>query len=168
MGLVISPDSELGKELAKWNKPYRFEPYPKMLYKAQVRSNGQAAVMAPPVPLYGWPQPQDYERALLEAEAFTRSCLLTVRDEAEERRAVSDGWRTTAEDALKAHEAREWQIAQAAAERHYTEARMSPQAQAEAARVDDATALHVPEVPETPRRPHRRTTPRPDEKPEAQ
>lgn len=136
MAIVITPESEYGKELAKWNKPYRFEPYPKMLYRAQRTASGKWSVG----------DPMD--------ESFTRSCQLIVRDEVEERRANDNGWRETQGEALAYQKSLDDEIARAAAEEAYRVSKMGKKAQAEAAAADAETMDHVAEVPEK-RRPGR-------------
>src|SRR4051794_4992391 len=99
MGVVISPDSELGKELAKWDKPYRFEPFPAMVYKA-VLVNGKAVVT-------------DINPNSGEMHQGT---TLIVQSEDELKRAKDQGWRDTPGAALDHHESLQRDIAQAAAE----------------------------------------------------
>jgi hypothetical protein len=53
-------------------------------------------------------------------------------------------------EALKALEAREFEIAELAASRAYTDRKMSPEARAEADRADRSTSQHLAEIPVTP------------------
>jgi len=134
MPVIITPESELGKEMAKWNKPYRFEPFPQMLYRAQRRTDGVVLVLDP------------------NDETFSRSCWLVVHDERERQRELERGWRESPAEALALFEARACDIADEAARRAAADQRMSEKAQAEAAAADAATPEHVPEVPQAPRR----------------
>lgn len=150
MGLVITPESELGQELAKWNKPYRYEEYPRMLYKAQKRLDGKVLCMETAPHRYGFLDDTAYMRAVDAAEVFTRQCQRTVHSDDERRRAESEGWRATAQEALDYHEQLEQFIGDAAAHRAHEDRLMSDKAKAEAKAVDDATHEHVAEVPRTP------------------
>ena len=70
MPIVITPESEMGKELAKWNKPYHYEPFPQMLYRARKRPDGVVT--------------------LLDAtgEEYDKGCYRTVNDEHERQMAL--------------------------------------------------------------------------------
>jgi hypothetical protein len=128
MALVITPESELGKELAKWNKPYRFEPFPQMLYRASKRADGVVS--------------------LFDSEGqYARSCYIEARSEAERQQYLEAGWRPSPEEALEAFEAKEKAIADAAAHRAYEDRNMSEAAQAEVKAAEAETAEHVAEVP---------------------
>ena len=130
-----SPESELGRELAKWQKPpgWLGSEFPKMLYQANDRGDGVISVGEP------------------DDENFSRRCQRIVRSEAEEHIALEQGWRATQAAALEAREARDKAIADVAAHRHYEDRNMSEKARVEAAAADDASAEHVPEVPEKPK-----------------
>lgn len=115
--------TEHAKELAKWNKPYVFQPYPRMLYRVKTLGNGSLA----------------QEQRI-------------VGSEGEQLLAVGQGWMTDPEEATQAEVRRQEDRGTAAAERAWTDRRMSASAQAEAAAVDAATAKHLPEIPEAPKR----------------
>jgi hypothetical protein len=125
--MYISPESELGIELAKWNKPYVYKEFPRMVYKAYARDNGKV--------LCG--DPAD--------EGFTRACQRTVQSEDELRQARTQGWAVSPEDALEQYEAGQRTIAEAAAEANHAAQRMTPKAQDERKKRDAATDKHVPE-----------------------
>jgi len=147
MSVVILPETEYAKELAKWEQPgYRFRPYPKMLYKAFVRANGQIACMEGPPPSDAGLPAAEYDRRCVAAATFTTRCQRIVPDETAERVALNDGWSLTPQDAIAACEAREQAIGQAAAEAAHAARRMSPKAQAEFADAEAATARHVVDV----------------------
>ena len=119
--------TERDKELAKWNKPYRFEPFPKMLYRGRTTPSGR-----------------------LERDERI------VGSEAEEKLAAENGWHANPDVAVEAERKRQEDRGTAAAERAYADLRMSAAAQAEAAAIDSTTAKHLPEIPEQPKRSHHR------------
>lgn len=167
MGLVIQPETLYGRELAKWDRPRNQfvedengkreygmnavgeEPYPKMLYKAQRRENGKVMVMDMDA-LYAL-DPAVQARA----DAFNRSCQLTVQSEDEYRRAKDQGWRESPEIALAYYEALQQDIARAAAEANFDLQRMSEQAKREHAALDATTDAPVTDVPAPKRKPGR-------------
>jgi hypothetical protein len=173
MGVVISRDSELGKELAAWDTPRNrqvedssgtptgiwgkncvgFEPYPKMLYRAQTNpQTGQVSVgEVPPHPAH-FTSPPEFERASLWVESFNRSCQMIVRDEGAERIAKGQGWSETQTGALERYEQEQITLAELAAKVAFQAKRMSPEAQAELAAADAETDKHVVDV--VPQRKH--------------
>lgn len=144
MPMVISPDSELGKELARWDAPKSqggmrcdgYEPYPKMLYKAD-RYPGSGKVMVAH-PLAGTGD--------AVADAFSARCWLTVKSPEEHEAANRAGWCDTSSEALAAFERAATAEADAAANAAYHVRRMSEQAQQEFADAQDAAEFHDPEV----------------------
>lgn len=156
MGVVITPESELGQELAKWNKPYRYEEYPRLMYRAARKHNGQWAAHEPPPHPYGYATDAEYQRAVEMAEAFNRGCQLKVFSDDEYRAALNQGWRKSITEAEEAHAAREEAISTAAAERAYRDRNMSEKAQAEVADAEREAGLeHVLDVPVPKRGPGR-------------
>lgn len=172
MGVIITPESALGKELAKWNTPRNqfvrgsdgeilkeldgspvrgmncigYEEYPKMLYQARTLPNGQTSVgEVAPHPMY-CATPQEFEQKSLFVEGFNRSCQKIVRDEAEERLAKGQGWCNKMGEALERHEKDQQYIAQIAAEEAFKRKRMSAKAQAEFAAAEDQTEHHVVDI----------------------
>lgn len=142
MGVVISPDSELGKELAKWNKPHDIRDphnhFPRMLYMAQTRPDGVSSVCETNDDVFaGKPG---------AAEAFNGRCQRIVQSEQEERIAEEQGWRHSPAEAMERHESKEKSIADAAAHRAYEDRNMSDAAKVEIAAAEAETAGHVPEV----------------------
>jgi hypothetical protein len=151
MAIIITAESELGKELAKWEQPdYNptAHPFPRMLYKAHRRPDGTPSVGEALDSIFG-SQPGS-------AEAFTASCQMTVQDETEEIRALEMGWRRSPQDALEHFEEKEKFLSTAAAHRHHEDRNMSEAAKREAAEADAATAEHVAEVPRKRGRPRKR------------
>lgn len=134
MGIVLNPDSDLAKELARWEKPYHFEPFPQMVYKAWPRENGRVECGDPLVAVGD-----------ATAMSFTARCQRTVKSAQELRQALNEGWRETPDDALAYYEAQQREIATAAAEVHHAATKMSSKAQAEHKKRDQATDKHLTE-----------------------
>lgn len=179
MGVLISPDSLLGKQLRRWNTPKNqlvdsdampgdplygvfgerapgYQPYPRMLYRALPGKGGKVQSYQGPPDIYFFPTQPEYERACLEVENFNRRCTLIVQDESQERRALTDGWRHSIQDALDAYEQAQREIGNLAAERAYTDQRMSARAQAEMAAAEAETHEHLPTLKAPKKRPYRR------------
>lgn len=163
MPMVISPAGELGKELRKWEQhhskysitedgnsqpgnPYVFRAYPAMLYRAQKRENGKVECLTAIPHPYASTTMEQHTRAVESAEAFNKSNQLIVQNEQERDRAFAQGWRVSPVEALRAFEALEQDIAQAAAEAAFTAKRMTPKAQDELAAADDTTHEHVVDI----------------------
>jgi hypothetical protein len=148
MGIQITRESELGKELAKWEQPDydpKQHPFPRMLYKAQRRPDGTVSVGEARDDLFGG-QPG-------AAEAFSATCQMIVNDETELIRFVEMGWRQHPLEALEHFEEKEKFLSDATAHRHHDDRNMGDAAKKEAAAADAATAEHLPEVPRKPNRP---------------
>lgn len=143
MPMVITPESELGKELAKWEKPYHFEPFPKMLYKAFRRPDGVISVGESNDAIFG-----GHPGA---AEAWSKRCYQEVGDEYELTREMEKGWRESPDEALAYLKAKDEALSTSAAHRAHEDRNMGDLAKAEAAQAEAATAEHVAEVPEKPR-----------------
>jgi hypothetical protein len=127
-------DPELGlderqKELRKWEKPYRYEEFPKMLYRAGPVVAGRVTV----------------------AERI-------VQTEVEERFAREAGWTTNPNGAREMALAEQAERGDEAAARAYWDRRLSPAAQAEAAAHDATSLEHLPEIPAQPLPPKRSRT----------
>ena len=139
MSIQITAESDLGKELAKWEKPYKFEPFPAMMYKANRRPDGVISVgEANDERLGGQPGC---------AEAFSATCQTTVKDETEMVRALELGWRKSPHDAMEHFEEKERLLSTSAAHRAHDDRNMSPAAKREAAAAEGSTVEHVAEVP---------------------
>lgn len=136
MGVVRTGESAYDKELNKWDTPQRqggmrpdtYQPFPAMLYKAHQKDNGQWSVNDP------------------FDENWSRRCQMIVRDDTELRRQMEQGWRQSPSDALEYAERLQRAIADAAAERHYADQRLSDSARREASAADAATNDHVPDI----------------------
>lgn len=158
--IVINPHSELGRELRRWEQhythltppgtapgnPYTYRAFPKMVYKAHKRPNGKYACMVPQPQTWDFQKTEDYQRAILEKDAFDTSCQRIVRDEAEYLVAKGQGWADDPQGALTLAEQHEQAIANASAEAIYAAQRMSEQARAEFAQAEAETSEHVTDV----------------------
>jgi hypothetical protein len=121
--------SDYAKELARWNQPYRYQEFPKMLFRGTTTTAGRIEV-----------------------------AQRIVASEREEQDARAEGWATHPDHAKDAETRRQEAIGTAAAERAYTDRQLSARAQAEAAAADQAAgAKHLGEIPEQPRRPRSQT-----------
>lgn len=149
MGVVYTPESEYAKELVKFEQhvtpltmavgkppgnPYVYRPFPAMLYKMRRRDDGVPMIIDP------------------QNEAWSAGNYMTVNDERELSRAVEAGWRPSVKEAEEFFHSRERATSNAAAERAYTDARMSEPARREAAVAEAETHEQLPEIPEKKRR----------------
>lgn len=108
-------------ERRKWEKPYVFEPYPKMLYRGLADKPG-------------W-----------------EHCTVGSEQEEHEKVGNGQGWRASLNEALAHHEKLGADIGLAAAERAAADRKLSAPAQAEAKAAEDAAdGHHLGEIPETP------------------
>jgi hypothetical protein len=179
MGVLISPDSTTGKMLRRWEtpknrlvdpdampgdpfyhvygeRPVGHEEYPKMLYRAlPTRSGKVESYQGPPDPFF-FPTQPEYDRAVQDVENFNKRCTLVVQNESQHRRARTDGWRDSIADALEQYEQDQREIGNLAAERAYSDQRMSARAQAEMAAAEAKTHEHLPTLKPPKKRPYRR------------
>lgn len=142
MAVFMSPEETA--EMAKSNKPYRYEEYPRTLYKAQTRPDGKVSIGETLDSLFL----RNGQEITGSAESFTRTCQLTVRSDDERQRAIEGGWRLTQAEALEFREARDRAVADVAAHRHYEDRNMSEPARAEASEADAESFGHLPAIPE--------------------
>jgi len=138
VGVVYSAESAYQKELNKWEKPWRWEPYPTMMYQAVELPDGRILAHDP--------------RQAEDAESFNRTRQLIANSEEEHTRLLEKGYRDTPDEAVELLKSRKRDESTAEAERFYAEARMSEKAQAEAKRRDAEVSdgSHVPELPPEP------------------
>lgn len=132
MALVISPESALGIELAKWeqtpaDRDPRTHQYPRMLYRA-LEVNGRGRI----------DDPSD--------EAFAQRCQLVVPNEVEHQRALRDGWSDGPREAIADYEAKQKAWADEAANAAWHAQRMTDKARKEFQQAEDATHQHVVDV----------------------
>ena len=111
------------KELAYWNRPYVYRPFPRMLYRGSTGRDGRLTV--------------DQQ---------------VVRNEEDLRQALEVGWVPNPQVATEAEQHRQEAIGTAAAERAWDDRRMSAAAQAEAAAIDSQTLKHLGDIPEQSKR----------------
>lgn len=154
---IITADSAEGKELIKWEQhktsgiigdwepgnPYVFREYPKAMYRAMKRSNGQVAVLEPNPMAWDFDNPDRFQRECMRVEAQNAQCYKTVANEAAERLAFGQGWRPSQREAMDLYESEQQAIAEEAARVQFTVQRMSPKAQAELEAANDASDTHV-------------------------
>jgi len=151
--ILITPESELGKELAKHERPANYNPdapenqFPRMLYMANKRPDGVVSVNEISDAPFGG--------VTGASEGFNRTCQKIVKTEAECIKAMEQGWRKTQAEAIERHEAKSKSIADAAAHRAYEDRNMSEAAVAEAKAAEAETVEHVAEVPRKRGRPRK-------------
>lgn len=165
MGIVAQPETAMGRELAKFEQhrtdytsnavppgnPYAFRKFGqsgKMIYKAQYHPTMKRmeCMVAAPDPV-NYERHNDYQRDDTFVARFNLSCYRIVHTDDELRVAMNDGWCESPKDALAEYERGRKATADITAERHFTDKRMSPRAQAEAAAADEADGEHVASVP---------------------
>jgi len=121
--------SEREKELKRWNAPYRFKPFPKMVYRGRT-VGGRCEV----------------EQRIIASEQ-------------EQAVAAEHGWVDHPTAAIEAEDQRQEAPGIAAAERAYRDQFMSDRARWEAAEADAATGRHLGEIAEQPvKRSHKAKT----------
>lgn len=123
MAIVRTGESEYDKEMAKWDKPYRFEPFPKMVYRA-IKVNGAVTVFS------------------VDGE-HDRQTTRTVKSEHELAAALSEGWHPSPQDAYNAMQLRDQQHSDDAAVVNYEVSKMSKKAQKDFAAQAAATDKHL-------------------------
>lgn len=163
-GVVIVPGSPYANELAKWEQfpskytegvspgnPYRYKPYPKMLYRAE-RVNGSPVCMAAEPDPIDFRDPRELDRAQAAAMRFTQKCQLIVNDEREHQKAMEGGWRETPDDAVAFLIERDQKFSKEDAHRAWDDRHMSDAAKREIREAKDAVGGDpTPEIPEKPR-----------------
>jgi hypothetical protein len=134
MSIIITPDSEYGKEKVKWEahhtqagppgRPYEFRRFPAMLYKADRIEHGPLGIT---------------ERVKVESER-------------EEQNMLSRGFFRSAKEAVEGKEAEQLEHAKLSAERSYDVVkRLGEKAREEVMRAEAVHGTeHLPAVPETP------------------
>ena len=138
MAVNYPPEHPLSIEMAKWNKPYTFQAYPRMLYRAQ-RAPGSGKILCV--------DPTN--------EAWTGSNQFIVMDENEFLKATADGWAETPDKAIEVFNKQLDGIATEAAIRHHEDRKMSKEAQADVAAREPEGIDHAPEIKAQPVPPKR-------------
>lgn len=140
MGVIIPPESDLGKELQRWDTPKREGgeapneklDYPAMVYMAFRYSNGKVMCGHPGASTGDDP----------EANAFNNKCQFTVANRDEHEKMRRAGWSDSPDDAVALFEKNARGEADAAAEEQYRVNRMSGKAQEEFSRAQDDAEFH--------------------------
>lgn len=156
-GIEWSDQSNFAKEMRKWDTPksqggYKcdgFEPYPKMLYRAQLHTLSNTMRVMTDRDILS----PDNTVVILSKESFDASCQMIVHDEHEHEKAKANGWRDTPQAARDYQDGAETEKAVAAAVRAHEDRNMSDRAKAEIKVVEEHSGTeHVAEMPEKPRR----------------
>ena len=143
MAILISSESEYGKEQWKWEhttadrhptdpaihgmRPVGFQPYPAMMYRATQKN------------------PWRFEEHVVHSELEQRNM---------ESRGFFAGGQGVAADAFDKDQ---FGVAVAAAERNYQDRNMGEKARAESNAAEEASSTHLGEIARTPVKRHRRT-----------
>jgi CRISPR/Cas system Type II protein with McrA/HNH and RuvC-like nuclease domain len=123
MGIVRTGETEYEKELAKWDKPYVHQAFPKMVYRA-IKVNGAVTVLS-----------TDGEH--------DQKCTKIVGSDRELSAALSSGWHPDPKSAYDALEHADRAHADDAAVVAYEASKMSPKAKREYKRRSAATDKHI-------------------------
>lgn len=160
-GVVKVPGSKLAKEMERWEQfpsawgnnpgnPYKYRPFPKMVYKAQ-KFNGKPFVTLPEPVRYEYATRDEFKAAFDRKSNFDTQNQRIVNDESELSRAIEEGWRPSPDEAIALVLSRDEQVSQATAEREYRDQFMSEKAQREIQAAKEAVGNeHLPEIPEKP------------------
>ena len=160
-GMVKVPGSKLGLEMERWEQfpsawgnnpgnPYKFRPFPRMIFKAQ-KVNGKPHVMMPDPNRFEYKTRDEFKAAFDYKQRFDSECQRIVQSEAEFSRAMEDGWRASPDEAIQHVMGRDDMISRETAEREYRDQKMSEPARREIKAAKDAAGNeHLPEIPETP------------------
>jgi len=160
-GIVKVPGSKLGLEMEKWEQfpsgwganpgnPYKFRPFPQMVFKAQ-KINGKPFVQLPDPNRFDYQTRDEFKAAHERKAKFDSECQRVVQNETELSRAMEDGWRTSPEEAVAFVLGRDEDISRATAEREYADRNVSEAAKREIQTAKDAVGgEHLAEIPEKP------------------
>jgi len=166
MAILHNPESNFTKEMAKWEQlpseytigglkpgnPYKFRPFPAMMYQArQQPGSGKWATTMDVPSQFGFRDVSEWDRACQEAARFNESCQRTVMDADEAKRATDEGWRPTPGEAMAFRDSLEKAISEAAAERNWRDRNVSEKAKEEVAVAEASNFGHLAEIPEKPK-----------------
>lgn len=173
MPIQIAHDSELGKELWKWNhkqgeyyestggeidrtiegkRPRQPQEFPMMIYMARPNQGGKTVCIEPQPSSMYYPDMGAYERACLAVESFNRQNQKIVHSPEELDREIKRGWRDSPDAALAYYEALQIDISNAAAEANASVSRMSQKAKDEFQAAGESTDKHVTDLKGTRKR----------------
>lgn len=156
--VLINPGSPHSKEMQKHEQfpskyganpgnPYKYRPFPKAMYRAQLVGGVARCMAAPPEP-HQFDNEEAYRRAKMQAVAFDRECYQTAQDEQEMQRLMESNWRPTQAEAIAVLEGKEKNRSTATAEREYADQHMSDAAKREIRKAkDEVGGEHLPEIP---------------------
>lgn len=150
-------ESNMAKELKKWNTPKRqggmncdgYEEYPRMMFKAQPDPTSNSGTLK--TRLEGDVFHANGRDVRIYAEEFARRCQQVVNDEREFNKLYRLGWRKTEAEAMEYVRGLEEDVAVAAAHRNYEDRNKSELAQREIEAAEAATHKNFGEIPEAPR-----------------
>lgn len=152
--LVEVPGTPYAREMAKFERPYRYQPFPRMLYKAE-RFKGTIMCGAPEPMPWEFQTERAYLSALEEARRYTEKCQTIVGNESERTRHMDMGWRESPAEAVAFVDAREKAESKEIAHRNWDDRNLSENAKAEAAAQEAAAGVPLPEIAEARRGPGR-------------
>ncbi len=140
MGVIYSPESAHAKELAKWEQ----QPTPEVPRPLSRAEGGR------------YPREQQDYPKWMHLAGRNKSGVPEIQEshlaetDTQEANFRSRGFGSGPEDAIKLLHERDQTAAVGAAERAFSDRKMSPAAQAEAEAVDVTVARHLPEIPAEP------------------
>lgn len=152
--LIEVPGTPYAREMAKFERPYRYQPYPRMLYKAE-RRDGQIMCGAPEPKPWEFQAERAYLSAVESARRFTETCQAVVNSDSERSRFMEMGWRESPEEAIAFVDSREKAESQEIAHRNYDDRNLSENAKAEISAAESEAGVPLAEIPEKRRGPGR-------------
>jgi hypothetical protein len=147
--LVEVPGTPYDVEMRKWNKPYVYRPFPKMLYKAE-RYAGSIQCGAPEPKPWEFKEERELRNAIEAARHFTDKCQLTVNNDTEYARAMESGFRESPAEAVKHCDEREKAFTKEVAHSLHDERNFSPEAKAARIAAEAEAGEPLAEIERTP------------------
>ena len=167
-GIVMTPGSAHQQEMAKFEQfphsqwafgspgnPYRYRPFPKMVYHAE-RFNGKVACQVPVPERYEFKEDRAYFLAVEQARRFNEKNQRIVNDETEYARAMEAGWRESPQEAEEFAHKRDRDESQHIAHLNYEDRGLSESAKAEKRAAEIEAGRPLAEVPTASKRRERR------------
>lgn len=128
--------------------PYTAQEYPRMVYRAERRPNGDIVSFDPV-------DPESQKWSDMQRERWNENHCKLVNNDSELEKAEAQGWRKTQVEAMEVLKAKDREESREAAERAYRDRNMSEAAQREAALAEASSHRHLAEIPEKPKAPKR-------------
>lgn len=153
--LLEVPGTPYAMEMAKFERPYQFRPYPKMLYKAE-RRGGKIMCMESAPDRYSFSDDRAFILAEESARVFTDKCQTVVYNETEHSQHMEMGWRESAAEAVAFINAKEDEHSLQVAHRNHDDRNLSEKAKAEIARAEAEAGEPLAEIERTPGRKSRK------------